>query len=44
MSTMLLVLAKAGLERLDLCNGEDYTVTPFDAELSPCTVSGNSCD
>lgn len=27
-----LVLAKAGLERLDLCNGEDYTVTPFDAD------------
>ena len=25
-----LVLAKAGLERLDLCNGEDYTVTPFE--------------
>lgn len=36
-----LVLAKAGLERLDLCNGEDYTVTPFDAdEFLPAPCQG----
>ena len=36
-----LVLAKAGLERLDLCNGEDYTVTPFDSdEFLPAPCQG----
>lgn len=36
-----LVLAKAGLERLDLCNGEDYTVTPFDTdEFLPAPCQG----
>lgn len=36
-----LVLAKAGLERLDLYNGEDYTVTPFDAdEFLPAPCQG----
>lgn len=36
-----LVLAKAGLERLDLCNGENYTVTPFDAdEFLPAPCQG----
>lgn len=36
-----LVLAKAGLERLDLCNDEDYTVTPFDTdEFLPAPCQG----
>ena len=36
-----LVLAKAGLERLDLYNGEDYTVTPFDTdEFLPAPCQG----
>lgn len=36
-----LVLAKAGLERLDLCNGENYTVTPFDSdEFLPAPCQG----
>ena len=36
-----LVLAKSGLERLDLCNGEDYTVTPFDTdEFLPAPCQG----
>lgn len=36
-----LVLAKAGLERLDLCNGEGYTVTPFDTdEFLPAPCQG----
>lgn len=36
-----LVLAKAGLERLDLCNGENYTVIPFDTdEFLPAPCQG----
>ncbi len=36
-----LVLAKAGLERLDLYNGDGYTVTPFDTdEFLPAPCQG----
>ena len=35
-------LAKAGLDRLDLCNGEDYTVTPFDTDPSKHMIAVTS--